>query len=70
MGGPQILTIEEMTSLYLSARGREASVQSEPLASGLYDTFRSGINLVPDHAAGTITWEDFLRPMHRSEPPV
>jgi uncharacterized protein YbjT (DUF2867 family) len=67
MGGPHILTIEEMTGIYLRVRGREASVQSEALASGLYDTFRSGINLVPDHAVGAITWEGFLRSMYRKD---
>jgi len=61
MGGPQILTIEEMTEAYLRVRGREATVQPEELASGMYDAFRSGINLVPDHAVGTITWEAYLR---------
>ncbi len=64
MGGPQILTIEEMTGIYLHVRGRKATVQSEALTSGLYDAFRSGVNLVPHHAVGTITWEDFLRHMY------
>lgn len=67
MGGPHILTIEEMTIIYLRVRGRAASVQSEALASGLYDTFRSGINLVPDHAVGAITWEDFLWRMYNQD---
>jgi len=70
MGGPQILTIEEMTSIYLRVRGREATVRPETLSSGLFDTFRSGINLVPDHTMGVITWEDFLQHMYRSEPPA
>ena len=61
MGGPQILTIEEMTKLYLRMRGKQATVQLETLASGMYEAFRSGINLVPDHAVGTISWEAYLR---------
>lgn len=64
MGGSQILTIEEMTETYLHVQGRKATVQPEKLASGLYDAFRSGVNLVPDHAVGTITWEDFLQHMY------
>ena len=66
MGGPQIRTIEEMTEAYLRIRGRKAIVRSEARASqvqpgDMFDAFRSGINLVPDHAVGTITWEAFLQ---------
>ncbi len=61
MGGPQTLTLEEMTDTYLWVRGVGATVRSEPAQGGLFDVFRSGINLVPGHAEGTITWEQFLR---------
>ena len=64
MGGPQVLTIEEMTGTYLRVRGKEATVQPEALASGMYDAFRSGVNLVPDHAVGTISWEAYLRRLY------
>ena len=64
MGGPQILTIEEMTETYLHIRGRKATVRSEVLPGNRFNVFRSGINLVPDHAVGTINWEAFL---HRQE---
>jgi hypothetical protein len=60
IGGPQVRTIEEMTEAYLRIRGRKAAIQSAALAGNLFDVFRSGINLVPDHAVGTITWEAFL----------
>lgn len=60
MGGPQVRTIEEMTEAYLRIRGRKATVRSEAPADDLFEAFRSGINLVPDHAVGTITWEAFL----------
>jgi len=61
MGGPQILTIEEMAEAYLHIRGKKAAVRSELLPGGMFDAFRSGINLVPDHAVGTITWEAYLQ---------
>jgi uncharacterized protein YbjT (DUF2867 family) len=61
MGGPQTLTLEEMTDTYLWVRGVAATVRSEPAQGGLFDVFRSGINLVPAHAEGTITWEQYLR---------
>ncbi len=70
MGGPQILTLEEMTKIYLRARGREATVQPETLASGMYDAFRSGINLVPDHTVGTISWEAYLQRLYKLEKPT
>ncbi len=60
MGGPEVLTIEEMAATYLRLQGRKASVRSEPMAGALYDVFRSGINLIPTHTDGTITWETFV----------
>jgi uncharacterized protein YbjT (DUF2867 family) len=64
MGGPQILTIEEMTETYLRIRGRTATVRSEPPPGAQFSVFRSGINLTPDHAEGTITWETFLHRLY------
>lgn len=71
MGGPQVLRIEEMTAAYLRIRGRHVAVRSE--AGDSYMAFKSGINLVPEHAVGTITWEAFLQrrggdkhPMHET----
>jgi uncharacterized protein YbjT (DUF2867 family) len=60
MGGPQVRTIEEMTEAYLRIRGMKATVRSEAPSGDLFEAFRSGINLVPDYAVGTITWEAFL----------
>ena len=60
MGGPQVLTIEEMAAAYLRPRGRKAIVRPEPVAGALFDVFRSGINLIPTHTDGTITWETFV----------
>lgn len=68
MGGPEILTIEEMTTAYLQARGRAATVRSEPLSDALYDALRSGDQLTPDHAYGLLTWHDFLRRTSLSVP--
>lgn len=60
IGGPQVLTIEEMAEIYLRVRGKKATIHSEASREELFQVFRSGINLVPDHAVGTITWEAFL----------
>ncbi len=64
MGGPQICTFEEMTEVYLRVRNRKAVIQSKALVGDLFDAFRSGINLIPDHTEGTITWEAFLHHLY------
>lgn len=66
MGGPQVCTIEGMTEAYLRIQGRKATIRPEAATEDLFNAFTSGINLVPDHAAGSVTWEAFLR--HRYTP--
>jgi uncharacterized protein YbjT (DUF2867 family) len=61
IGGPQVLAIEEMAEIYLRVRGKKATIHSEASREELFQVFRSGINLVPEHAVGAITWEAFLR---------
>nr|BBH86630.1 nucleotide-diphosphate-sugar epimerase [Thermosporothrix sp. COM3] len=61
MGGPQVLTIEEMADIYMRVYQRECVIHPMPLKSPLYDAFRSGVNIVLDRAVGHITWETFLR---------
>ncbi len=63
IGGPQILTIEEMTAIYLHVHGRDAAFFPEDIHGELEDVFRSGINIDPEWATGKITWENFLRNM-------
>jgi uncharacterized protein YbjT (DUF2867 family) len=60
MGGPQVLTVEEMIEAYLRIQGRKATVNARVLPGDRFDAFRSGINLAMDHAVGTVTWEAFL----------
>jgi len=61
MGGPQILTLEEMAEIYLRINNKPSSIQSAALPGNLFAAFRSGVNIVPDHKVGHITWEEFLR---------
>ena len=61
MGGPQVRTIEDMTEAYLRICGKKAIIRSEVVVEDLFKVFTSGINLVPDHAVGMITWDAFLR---------
>ena len=60
LGGPQVLTIEEMIQAYLSIKDRKANIKSMTFAGEPFDIFKSGVNLVPANAIGTITWEAFL----------
>jgi len=64
MGGPQILTIEEITGVYMRIRGRKDTIGSELPTENRFNVFRSGINLVLDHAVDTITWEAFLHRLY------
>ena len=52
MGGPQVLPVEEMIEAYLRIQGTGS------MHSG------QRINLAPDHAVGTITWEAFLHHLY------
>lgn len=60
IGGPQILTVEEMASAYLSARGRVASVLPTPIHGAPWDGFRNDAILTPEHAIGVVSWEQYL----------
>jgi uncharacterized protein YbjT (DUF2867 family) len=61
MGGPEVLSFEEMMEKYLQISGQNNMVQVRPLRAERYDLFRSGVNLCPEHAGGKITWEQYLR---------
>lgn len=60
MGGPQILSMEEMAATYLRARGSAAQAHAEPLHTPLFDGFRRGAILTPEHAVGKLTWEVYV----------
>ncbi|MBW2937135.1 NAD(P)H-binding protein [Aureisphaera sp. CAU 1614] len=61
IGGPEILSIEEMGRIYLKVLKRNDEIQSELIENELYEIFRSGINLYPSQVSGIISWEDYLR---------
>lgn len=62
IGGPQTLDLETMARTYLRVRdpARAAQVRTGPLQSLMYDAWRTGCNLAPDHAFGVMTWEEYL----------
>jgi uncharacterized protein YbjT (DUF2867 family) len=61
MGGPEVLTAEEMLGDYLKARGLRRPVRVPlPLPGRAARGFREGHHLAPDHAVGKRTWRQFL----------
>ena len=61
IGGPEILTIDEMTRSYLGVLGRNDVIVSDEVKGELYDLFRSGININADWTGGRITWAQYLQ---------
>ena len=62
IGGPEILSLEEMVTDYLSARGRHATLRSVPADSipGLpWHAWTGEAQLCPKHRYGRITWREF-----------
>jgi len=61
MGGPQVLTLEEMIQTYLHVRGREVSMRAVDLPNSLFATFSSSEHQHSAPAVGKQTWEEFMR---------
>ncbi|TDC87796.1 SDR family oxidoreductase [Actinomadura sp. 7K507] len=65
MGGPEVLTAEEMLQAYLRARGLNRPVRLPlPLPGKAGRGFRDGHHLTPGHAVGKRTWRQFLDERH------
>lgn len=60
LGGPEILTIEEMAQTYLRIRVRQATIRAAETADDMLAMMRTGIILTPEHADGTMTWKQFV----------
>lgn len=64
IGGPEVLTLEEMTQTYLRVSHKQSVIRSEgpeTFPGEYYDACRSDEKLAPDRAVGRITWEQFLQ---------
>ncbi|MDL4821443.1 SDR family oxidoreductase [Actinomadura opuntiae] len=60
MGGPEVLTLEEMARSYLQARGKHGVRLPVPLFGKTARGFKEGHHLAPDHKAGQRTWQEYL----------
>ena len=61
IGGPQVLSATELARRYLAAAGKRRPVLRLPLPGRVARAFRSGGNLAPDRAVGTITFDTYLQ---------
>lgn len=60
LGGPQIRTARDLVDAYLHAARRRRPVLPIRLPGRTFGAFRAGGNLAPDHAIGTVTFEQYL----------
>jgi uncharacterized protein YbjT (DUF2867 family) len=68
LGGPQILSLEEMAQIYVHLRGRQATIRAAEPADEMYTMMRTGIILTPAHAEGKVTWEQYLQHVLGKQP--
>jgi uncharacterized protein YbjT (DUF2867 family) len=60
MGGPEVRRIEDLARSYAAAVRRKGRLFRLPIPGGAARGFRAGRHTCPDHADGTVTWEEFL----------
>lgn len=65
MGGPQVLTLEEMVQSYLRERKREARLRAVELPNALFAACRADKPLSPAATRGKQTWDEFVRSWYR-----
>jgi uncharacterized protein YbjT (DUF2867 family) len=60
LGGPEIVTLEDLARRYLSAIGRRRRIADLPLGGAALRALRRGANLVPGNRAGGQTFDEYL----------
>lgn len=65
LGGPEVRELTALAAAYLRTTGRRRRVVPVRLAGKAYAGYRSGGHLSPEHAVGTVTFEEFLARRHR-----
>jgi uncharacterized protein YbjT (DUF2867 family) len=60
LGGPQVRSARDLAHSYLKASGRHRRVLPVRLPGRAFAGYRSGGHLAPEHATGTVTFDDFL----------
>jgi uncharacterized protein YbjT (DUF2867 family) len=60
LGGPEVLTLEQMAHAWSDQRGRPRRLVRLPVPGNIGRAFREGRNTSPPHAEGTQTWAEFV----------
>lgn len=68
LGGPQILSLEDMAQIYVRLRGRQAAIRAVEPTDEMYTMMRTGIIVTSAHAEGKITWEQYLQHIFGKQP--
>jgi uncharacterized protein YbjT (DUF2867 family) len=67
VGGPAVHTLGDVARAYREARGLRRPVVRLPLPGGTARAFRAGRAICPEHAVGTVTWDEWLAERYGSE---
>jgi len=67
IGGPLVQTVDDLAQQYLRAAGKKRQIVDVPVPGKIMHAFRDGLNLTPDNAFGTITFDEFLTNTIRRE---
>jgi uncharacterized protein YbjT (DUF2867 family) len=59
-GGPQVRAVSDLAHSYLAMVGTRRAIVPVWLPGKVFRAYRAGGHLAPEHAAGTITFEDYL----------
>lgn len=60
IGGPRVYTMTELVRSYLRAAGKRRPIIHLRMPGKAARALRDGVNLAPERAVGTHTWEEFL----------
>lgn len=60
IGGPEVRDLDDLARTWAHARNTRRPVVRPPVTGRSARAFRAGANLCPEHADGTITWEQWL----------
>jgi uncharacterized protein YbjT (DUF2867 family) len=60
IGGPEVQSLGELARAYRNARGAWQPIVRLPIPGTVFSALRDGKATCPDHAVGTVTWQDWL----------
>ena len=66
VGGPEILTFQEIAQQWLDIQGHNRSIVPIPLFGKLGQSLKKGDNTTPSSRYGKITWQNFLHQKYAS----